>query len=101
MGLLLRRARNLVFLSLCDNAKGAVGPKRIRMPADYHTHTPLCHHAEGTPEEYIDAALAAARALYDTKAKPQEIAEKAMKIAADICVYTNHNLVVETLDEAE
>ena len=27
-------------------------------------------------------ALAAARALYDTKAKPQEIAEKAMKIAA-------------------
>jgi len=44
-------------------------------------------------------ALAAARALYDTKAKPQDIAEKAMKIAADICVYTNHNLIVETLDE--
>jgi len=44
-------------------------------------------------------ALAAARALYDTKAKPQEIAEKAMQIAADICVYTNHNLVIETLDE--
>ena len=44
-------------------------------------------------------ALAAARALYDTKAKPQEIAEKAMQIAADICVYTNHNLVIETLEE--
>ena len=44
-------------------------------------------------------ALAAARALYDTKTKPQDIAEKAMKIAADICVYTNHNLVVETLKE--
>lgn len=29
------------------------------MPADYHTHTPLCHHAEGTPEEYIAAALSA------------------------------------------
>lgn len=29
------------------------------MPADYHTHTPLCHHAEGEPEAYIDAALAA------------------------------------------
>ncbi len=27
------------------------------MPADYHTHTPLCHHAVGTPEEYVDAAL--------------------------------------------
>ena len=27
------------------------------MPADYHTHTPLCHHAEGNPQEYIEAAL--------------------------------------------
>ncbi|NOY75163.1 MAG: histidinol-phosphatase HisJ family protein [Kiritimatiellaeota bacterium] len=26
---------------------------------DYHTHTPLCKHAEGTPEEFIAAALAA------------------------------------------
>ena len=46
-------------------------------------------------------ALAAARALYDTEAGPREIAEKSMKIAADICVYTNHNLVVETLKEEE
>ncbi|MGJ8673313.1 histidinol-phosphatase [Rubritalea sp.] len=29
------------------------------MPADYHTHTPLCMHAEGEPEQYIDAAIAA------------------------------------------
>jgi len=29
------------------------------MIADYHTHTPLCHHASGTPEEYVDAAVAA------------------------------------------
>lgn len=28
------------------------------MPADYHTHTPLCMHAEGTPEAYVDAAVA-------------------------------------------
>ncbi len=27
------------------------------MNADYHTHTPLCLHAEGEPEQYIDAAL--------------------------------------------
>ena len=26
---------------------------------DYHTHTPLCLHAEGEPEGYIDAAVAA------------------------------------------
>ncbi len=29
------------------------------MNADYHTHTPLCLHAEGSPEEFIDAAIAA------------------------------------------
>ncbi len=29
------------------------------MPADYHSHTPLCKHAEGTPEAFIDRALAA------------------------------------------
>lgn len=26
-------------------------------PVDYHTHTPLCGHASGTPEEYIRAAV--------------------------------------------
>lgn len=34
------------------------------MPADYHTHTPLCHHAIGEPEEMIDAALAAGLSEY-------------------------------------
>lgn len=27
--------------------------------ADYHTHTPLCRHAEGDAGQYVDAALAA------------------------------------------
>lgn len=43
-------------------------------------------------------ALAAARALMDTDKDAEEIARKAMQIAADICVYTNANFVVETLD---
>lgn len=34
-------------------------PEFYAMLADYHTHTPLCQHAVGTPEGYIDAALAA------------------------------------------
>ncbi|MEL6642627.1 MAG: ATP-dependent protease subunit HslV [Pseudomonadota bacterium] len=42
-------------------------------------------------------ALAAGRALMDTDMDPEEIARKAMAIAADICVYTNGNLTVETL----
>ncbi len=44
-------------------------------------------------------ALAAARALIDTDMSAEDIARRAMKIAADICVYTNENLVVETLAE--
>jgi ATP-dependent HslUV protease subunit HslV len=43
-------------------------------------------------------ALAAARALLDTDADAEVIARKAMQIAADICVYTNHNVVIEALD---
>ena len=43
-------------------------------------------------------ALAAARALIDTDKDAEEIARKAMEIAADICVYTNGNVVVEMLD---
>lgn len=43
-------------------------------------------------------ALAAARALIDQKDMDAEmVARKSMKIAADICVYTNDNLVVESL----
>ena len=43
-------------------------------------------------------ALAAARALMDTPASAEEIARKAMGIAAEICVYTNTNVVVEMLE---
>jgi len=43
-------------------------------------------------------ALAAARALIDRSDLDAEaIARKAMAIAADICVYTNANVVIETL----
>jgi len=43
-------------------------------------------------------ALAAARALVEVDGLDAEaIARKAMDIAADICVYTNHNLVIEKL----
>ena len=42
-------------------------------------------------------ALAAARGLMETELSAEEIARKAMAIAADICVYTNGNLTVETI----
>jgi len=43
-------------------------------------------------------ALAAAMALHDTDAAADEVARKAMKIAADICVYTNHSVILETIE---
>ena len=43
-------------------------------------------------------ALAAARALQDTSKSAEDIAKKALEIAAEICVYTNGNTVVETID---
>jgi len=42
-------------------------------------------------------ALAAARALLDSPHDAEAIARRAMAIAADICVYTNNNVVVETI----
>ena len=42
-------------------------------------------------------ALAAARAMMDSDKSAEEIARAAMAIAADICVYTNGNLTVETI----
>lgn len=42
-------------------------------------------------------ALAAARALYDLDLSAEEIARKAMAIAADICVYTNGTVVFEAM----
>jgi ATP-dependent HslUV protease subunit HslV len=44
-------------------------------------------------------AQSAARALLDnTDLDARNIVEKSLNIAADICVYTNHNLTIEVLD---
>jgi len=45
-------------------------------------------------------ATAAARALVgSTELSAREIAERSLHIAADICIYTNHNLTIETIDK--
>ncbi|HQU97835.1 MAG TPA: ATP-dependent protease subunit HslV [Nitrosomonas sp.] len=44
-------------------------------------------------------ALAAARALLEnTDLAPKEIVKKALTIAGDICIYTNQDHVIETID---
>lgn len=42
-------------------------------------------------------ALAAARGLMETDLSAEDVARRAMAIAADICVYTNGNLTVESI----
>ena len=43
-------------------------------------------------------ALAAARALIDTSLSAEEIVRKSMKIAGDLCIYTNHSVVLEKIE---
>lgn len=58
------------------------------------------------PEEYVMAigsggpyAQSAARALLkNTSLSAREIVEKSLMIAADICVYTNHNFLIEEIN---
>ena len=42
-------------------------------------------------------ALAAAKVLIDTEMSAEEIAKRAIKVASDICVYTNDNLSMEKI----
>lgn len=43
-------------------------------------------------------ALSAARALADYEKDPEVLAKKAMQVAADICVYTNDQTTLETIE---
>ena len=42
-------------------------------------------------------ALAAARAMINSEKTAEEIAKQSIEIAADICVFTNHNITTEKL----
>ena len=47
-------------------------------------------------------AQAAARALLDSTQLPAaDVVKKALAIAADLCIYTNQNIVIETLESQE
>lgn len=47
-------------------------------------------------------AYSAAKALMDnTELSAKEIVEKGLTIAGDLCIYTNHNLTIETLEKEQ
>jgi ATP-dependent HslUV protease subunit HslV len=44
------------------------------------------------------AQSAATALIHNTELSARDIVEKSLNIAADICIYTNHNLTIETLE---
>ena len=46
----------------------------------------------------MKALQRSARALMDYEKNAEKLARKAMEIAAEICVYTNDQITIETLD---
>ena len=42
-------------------------------------------------------ALAAAKVLLETKMSAEEIAKKSLKVASEICVFTNNNITSEKI----
>ena len=42
-------------------------------------------------------ALAAAKVLMDSKMTAEEIAKKSIKVASEICVFTNNNITLEKI----
>ena len=55
--------------------------------------------AVGSGGKYAESAALAL--VQNTDMDPEEIVRSAMGIAADICIYTNNNLTVETLEAGE
>ena len=45
----------------------------------------------------VNYALAAAKVLIDTDISAEEVAKRAIKVASDICVFTNENINIEKI----
>ncbi len=85
---ILRRLEALLIVADSENTLVISGAGDVIEPDDGIT-------AIGSGGSY---ALAAGRALLaDTDLAPAEIVEKALHIAADICIYTNDHIAVEEL----
>lgn len=84
----LRRLEALLLVADAKNTLMISGSGDVLEP-DHDTH------AIGSGGHY---ALAASRAMLEnTDLDVKTVAEKAMHIAADICAFTNHNIVFEEL----
>jgi len=84
----LRRLEALLLVGDTDNIFIVSGNGDVIEPEH-----PLAAIGSGGPY-----AQAAARALFEaTELDPRQVVERALGIAADICIYTNRNLIIEEL----
>ena len=84
----LRRLEAMLIVADADRSFTLTGNGDVLEPSDGIV-------AIGSGGNY---ALAAARALMTVpEIGAEEVARRAMQIAADICIYTNENLIVETI----
>ena len=104
-GKLTRAAVELAKLWRTDRALRRL--EALLLVADHETSLIITGNGDVIePEDSLMAigsggqfAQSAARALLDnTDLNAREIVERSLGIAADICVYTNHNLTIEELD---
>lgn len=58
----LQLERTLVWL--LPSVQHLIQSELQQVPADYHSHTPLCRHAEGEPEAFVECAIAAGLSEY-------------------------------------
>ncbi|UDL94554.1 ATP-dependent protease subunit HslV [Lichenihabitans sp. PAMC28606] len=88
----LRRLEAMMLVADRETALVLTGTGDVLEPES----SPMgCVAAIGSGGNY---ALAAGLALIDIEPDAEAIARKAMGIAANICVYTNNNLVIETIE---
>ena len=87
----LRRLEAMMLVADASTALLLTGSGDVLEPEGINNS---CVMAIGSGGNY---ALAAARALIDGPADAQTIARRSLEIAAEICVYTNTNIIMETL----
>ena len=92
-----RYLRRLEAMMLVADARVALVLTGTGDVLEPEMHEGGCVAAIGSGGNY---ALSAGRALIDTDLDSEAIVRKAMKIASEICVYTNDNLVIETIRDA-
>lgn len=89
---MLRRLEAMLIVANAETMLVLTGNGDVLDP-----ETGIC--AIGSGGSYAQAAAQAL--LQNTTLSPRDIVEKSLNIAGDLCIYTNHNHIIETLSTKE